>query len=114
MRRSARTRWPHPPRVPPSSPHGPGYCGPVTATPAADARVVLYTRAGCHLCVPAREVVAAEAERAGAGWREVDIDADPVLVARHGEFVPVVEVDGARVAYWRVDAARLRAALQHQ
>lgn len=85
---------------------------------AAAPRVVLYVRAGCHLCAEARPVVARECADAGADWAEVDVDSavgpDGRPVAeRYGELVPVVEVDGRRVAYWQVDAARLREAL-HQ
>jgi glutaredoxin len=70
-------------------------------------RVVLYTREGCHLCEDARVVVASVCEAAGAAWREVDVDADPALVEKYGEYVPVVEVDGVQQGFWRVDAARL-------
>ena len=38
-------------------------------------RVVLYGRAGCHLCDEAREVVRAVCAETGDGWTEVDIDA---------------------------------------
>lgn len=75
------------------------------------ARVVLYTRRLCHLCDNAREVVAAVSAERGVQWREVDIDAEPDLVSRYGEVVPVVEVDGSQVSYWWIDEARLRAAL---
>lgn len=70
-------------------------------------RVVLYTREGCHLCDDAREVVASVSEAAGTSWREVDVDGDPALVAKYGDYVPVVEVDGVQQGFWRVDAARL-------
>jgi len=69
--------------------------------------VVMYSRAGCHLCDDARGVVAAVCADAGEAWREVDIDADPGLVERYGDYVPVVEVDGVQQGFWRVDAARL-------
>jgi len=87
--------------------------------PAAPVRVVLYGRAGCHLCDEARELVRAVCAEAGAGWREVDVDepgapplpdGEPVLDA-YGELVPVVEVDGVRQGYWRIDATRVRQAL---
>ena len=86
------------------------------STPAGEgeARVLLYTRTGCHLCEGAREVVVQVASEAGADWAEVDIDAGPeapALQARYGEFVPVVLVDGVQQGQWRVDADRLRRAL---
>ena len=77
-------------------------------------RLLLYVRAGCHLCGAAREVVTAVAAEAGVGWAEVDIDGDPKqagLVDRYGELVPVVTVDGVQQGYWRIDAGRLRRAL---
>lgn len=47
----------------------------------------------------------------GADFDEVDISADDALLARYGEEIPVVLVDDVQVCYWRVDEARLRAAL---
>lgn len=75
------------------------------------ARVTLYSRVGCHLCDPARELVAATCAELGHDWVEVDIDADAELKERYGDEVPVVTVDGATVGFWRIDAERLRAAL---
>lgn len=76
------------------------------------ARVVLYGRAGCHLCAAAREVIAAVCAERGADWAEVDIDIDPRLVAAFTEQVPVTFVDGRQHDFWRVDPQRLRAALR--
>jgi hypothetical protein len=81
-------------------------------------RVVLYVRQGCHLCDDAREVLAEVVGRADdgrPGWAEVDIDTvadDGDLVARYGDLVPVVTVDGVQQAFWRVDGARVRRALE--
>jgi hypothetical protein len=47
----------------------------------------------------------------GEQFVEVDIDSSDDLVARYGEAIPVVLVDGAQVAQWRVDADALRRAL---
>ena len=80
----------------------------------SEPRVVLYGRAGCHLCDDARPVVAAVAAEAGAQWVEVDVDTGPDaadLRARYGDMVPVVTVDGVQQAFWRVDPERLRRAL---
>ena len=78
-------------------------------------RVVLFGRAGCHLCDEAREVVRTVCDETGAQWREVDIDTDTTtgrdLVDELGELVPVVEVDGVRQGYWQIDAERLRRTL---
>jgi hypothetical protein len=69
--------------------------------------VVVYSRADCHLCDEARAVVAAVCAESGETWQEIDIDAEPALVERYGDYVPVVEVDGVQQGFWRIDAARL-------
>ena len=75
------------------------------------ARVTLYGRPGCHLCDDAREVIARVCAELGESFTEVDIDGDPALLARFGEEIPVTFVDGRQHDFWRVDQARLRAAL---
>jgi glutaredoxin len=74
-------------------------------------RLVLLSRAGCHLCDDARAVLAPVATELGVGWEERDVDADPRLADEYGDRVPVVLLDGAEHSYWRVDESRLRAAL---
>ncbi|WP_041582715.1 glutaredoxin family protein [Xylanimonas cellulosilytica] len=73
-------------------------------------RVVLFTRAGCHLCDDAREVVARVCGTLGETWHEVDVDTGPesaTLRDRYGDYVPVVEVDGVQQGFWQVDGDRL-------
>jgi Glutaredoxin-like domain (DUF836) len=71
------------------------------------ARLVLYTRAGCHLCEEARATL-----EKYAAWlppiSEVDIDGDPVLVERFTTCVPVVEFDGKVRFRGRVNELLLR------
>ena len=74
-------------------------------------RVTLYSRPGCHLCDAAREVVVRVCEDLGETFVEVDIDSDPDLADRVRDEIPVTFVDGAQHDFWRVDEARLRAAL---
>jgi glutaredoxin len=74
-------------------------------------RVVLYSRNGCHLCEAAREVVARVCADLGEAFDEVDVDGDGDLADRFGDEVPVTFVDGRQHDFWRVDEARLRAAL---
>lgn len=76
-----------------------------------DARITLIGRPGCHLCDDARGVIAEVAEELGVGWEECSIDDDPALAARYSEQIPVTLVDGVQHDFWRVSAARLRAAL---
>ncbi len=66
--------------------------------------VILYTRAGCHLCDEAQEVLVNH----GLEPVLVDIDADPALQEKWNTCVPVVEIDGKVRFRGRVDAILLR------
>jgi glutaredoxin len=80
--------------------------------PAKPTRVTLYSKPGCHLCDEARAVVEAVCADVGATWTEVDITTDAALNERYWEQIPVTLVDGRQHDFWRVDARRLRAALE--
>ena len=69
--------------------------------------VVLYGKAGCHLCDDARAEVEAVRARRAFDLREVDVSLDPVLHARYGERIPVVAVAGREVFEYHVDAEEL-------
>jgi glutaredoxin len=77
----------------------------------AEPRVTLYSRPGCHLCDEARQVVERVCAELGESYAEVSIDDDPELQQRFTDEVPVTFVDGRQHDFWRVDEARLRAAL---
>lgn len=75
-------------------------------------RVVVYSRADCHLCERARETVESVAgDRPDVVVETADVDADPDLRAAYGDRVPVVAVDGEEAFEVRVDADALRARL---
>lgn len=78
---------------------------------ALDARVVVYSRAGCHLCEAAEAEVARVCAEQDADWARVEVDDDPELVRRFHAMVPVVFVDGRQHDFFRVSEARLVAAL---
>jgi glutaredoxin len=71
---------------------------------ASTPRVVHFHAQGCHLCERAREVI----DRVGAPYESVDITGDDELEARYREWLPVVEIDGARAFVYYVDEAALR------
>jgi Glutaredoxin-like domain (DUF836) len=71
-------------------------------------RVVLYHSAGCHLCERARGVVASVRAELPFDLQEIDIGDDPALEAEYREWLPVVEIDGARAFVYYVDEAAFR------
>jgi hypothetical protein len=74
--------------------------------------VVVYSRPGCHLCEVAIEGLLA---LHGEGYRfelhEIDIESDDLLLRRHLERIPVVEVDGIVASELTFDEEAVRAKL---
>jgi hypothetical protein len=66
--------------------------------------LLLYSRADCHLC----ELVIAMLNRAGIGWRPVDIDGDPALVEKYGLRVPVLRRPDGGELFYPFDAQQLQ------
>lgn len=71
-------------------------------------RVVVYTRAACHLCEDACAVVSRVCDETATPWTTVDVDASDELRGAYGDYVPVVTVDGVQQGFWRIDEDRLR------
>jgi len=71
--------------------------------------VVVYSRPGCHLC---EEAIAALVSLHQEGYRfdlhEIDIESDGLLLRRHLERIPVVEIDGREVSELTLDRAGVR------
>ena len=80
---------------------------------APEPRVTLIGKPGCHLCDDARAVIAEVTAELGESFAEHSVLDDPELLSRYAEEIPVTLVDGRQHDFWRVDAARLRAALGH-
>ena len=68
------------------------------------ARLVMYSRPGCHLCDDARAVLL----RIGEPFDEIDIDSDDELFKRYLERIPVVVLDGEELYDFFVDEQDLR------
>jgi glutaredoxin len=67
---------------------------------------------GCHLCDDARAIVTEVlSEFPDVTFDERSILDDPALLDEYAEEIPVVLIDGRVHTIWRVDPARLRAAL---
>jgi len=82
----------------------------MNADPSADPpTVVVYSRPECHLC---EEAIAKLIELHGEGFRfslhEIDIESDELLLRRHLERIPVVEIDGIVTSELVLDEAAVR------
>jgi thiol-disulfide isomerase/thioredoxin len=67
-------------------------------------KLTIYSRPGCHLCDEMKEVVGRVAAATGApiAIEDIDISTDPDLEARYGLEIPVLVVDGRKLAKYRV------------
>jgi glutaredoxin len=73
--------------------------------------LLLYSKPGCHLCQEMKAVVLKVAAEANTPIEEVDISGDPALLARYGEEIPVLFIDGRKAFKYRVSEKELRARL---
>jgi Glutaredoxin-like domain (DUF836) len=78
----------------------------------ATPRVLLITKADCHLCEDARDAVGRVAASLGLEWNEELVDHQPELRERYAEEIPVVLVDGVQRDFWKIDEARLERVLR--
>lgn len=80
--------------------------------PSTEPRITLIGKPGCHLCDEAKIVIERVVADTGVGWQELSILDDPGLSEQYWEQIPVILVDGEQHDFYRVDEARLRAALR--
>jgi thioredoxin-like negative regulator of GroEL len=75
--------------------------------------LTLYSRPGCHLCEVMKVVISRVASGLNGPVRleEIDISTDPALEAQYGTEIPVLLVDGKKIAKYRVTDAELTRAL---
>ena len=74
--------------------------------------IILYSKAGCHLCDEARghlEELAADHE---INIQEIDIRRDPDLFERYRYRIPVIVVDGVERLEGRIEEEDVRALLE--
>ncbi len=79
--------------------------------PPSDHRITLLSKPGCHLCDEVRETLSRVAADLGVPLEERDITRSEAELREYGERIPVTLIDGREHDFWRVDEARLRAAL---
>jgi glutaredoxin len=75
--------------------------------------LTLYSRPGCHLCDEMKAAVqrVTAAVQAPATIEEIDISTDPDLEARYGTEIPVLMLQGRKIAKYRIEEAALMRAL---
>jgi glutaredoxin len=71
-------------------------------------KLTLYGKPGCHLCAEARDAVRRALIDREIALEEVDITLDPVLFARYGERIPVLDLDGEILFELGVDERALQ------
>ena len=81
--------------------------------------LTLLTKPGCHLCEEAKkaiELVMFEFSKENSDvvqieLTELNILGDEALKNQYSEEIPVLQINGATHAYWKIDTERLIAAL---
>ncbi|HEV7859110.1 MAG TPA: glutaredoxin family protein [Pyrinomonadaceae bacterium] len=75
------------------------------------ARVVLYTRPGCHLCREAKQEMLAANCANQYELEEVNINDDPALVQLYDTEIPVITINGIKAFKYRLTAAAFKKAV---
>jgi hypothetical protein len=75
-------------------------------------KVVLYTRVGCHLCDVMKAELDDIRENNPFDFSIFDIDKDPELRSLYHTEVPVLVVEGEKIAKYRLDRNMLLRRLQ--
>jgi thiol-disulfide isomerase/thioredoxin len=69
--------------------------------------MTLYSRPGCHLCDEMKAVIDRVARTVPVALEVVDVSSNPQLDARYGVEIPLLFVEGTKVAKYRVSEAAL-------
>ena len=77
-------------------------------------KVVIYSRANCHLCEEAEKNVREVLVEIPFDLEVIYIDGDQELERLYGEEVPVTLINGAKHDYFRVDKKRFSEAILRQ
>ena len=75
-------------------------------------KVVIYSRANCHLCEEAEKNVREVLIEIHFDLEVIDINGDQELERLYGEEVPVITINGDVHDYYKVDKQRLLKALR--
>lgn len=81
-----------------------------SAQPSPTHTVIFYTKAGCHLCDDARELLEDLAAEITFDLREIDIRTDMQVFEEYRYRIPVIIIDNTTTVEGRISAATLRRA----
>ena len=70
--------------------------------------LTIYSRPGCHLCDVMKEVVERVRHTIPITLEEIDISGDRELEERYGLEIPVLMIQGTKVAKYRVSEEELK------
>ena len=71
-------------------------------------RVEIFSKADCHLCDDAKEVLLKAKKKHPLEIIEIDITEDPKMYEAYGQQVPVVFINGRKAFKFRVDEKELQ------
>ena len=74
-------------------------------------RLIIYSRPGCHLCDEMKEVVHRVSASLPLALDEIDISGNAELERLYGMEIPVLMIDGKKVAKYRIGESELLRAL---
>ena len=74
-------------------------------------KVIFYTKAGCHLCEEAREMLDDIAEQTEFELTEIDIRSNPDIFEEYRYRIPVIIIDATTVVEGRIAYSDLARAL---
>jgi glutaredoxin len=81
-------------------------------TTRAGAKLTVYSKPGCHLCVEAMVALRRLQGEIGFALEEIDISSDAALHRAYFERIPVVALDGEELCEYVVVEAVLRERLK--
>ena len=73
--------------------------------------LILYTRAGCHLCDEMKAGLLAARPPLAFKLTEIEVGWEGGLAEKYGQLVPLLEMAGEEICHYFLDEARLNAAL---
>ena len=77
--------------------------------PVKPARTLqLYSRSYCHLCEDMARALEPLQREFGFSVEVIDVDSDPALESRYGEWVPALTAGTEQLCHYFLDEARVR------